>query len=335
MEYFIEKWTVVEDGNPLTWALCCRIRTALPVFEKISAAWQGSPGSSGQPDPPSRPIRPLARLVPVAPFAPVHETYWAPRRRPIAGRFSIWHARLPPTMPSPTLSSPSETDHGYRLDTPAANPDYTHGQRHRGPEVKRRHWRWMLVLAVLAVIVWLLPGIVVHTPLLRWILGKATADLNGTVTVQSASLGWFSPIAVEGVEVKDAQGKIGADAAGGQRRPVAGGHLVQLHEPRPVHPRKPETVARAARRRQQRGRPAGEVPRAERTDVIADEDRPRAWKIIDGSVSVSRAAHRPELASEQAGRELRHARRHRRADEGAKFRPICPTPSGPANSGPA
>jgi len=72
---------------------------------------------------------------------------------------------------------------------------------------KRRHWRWMLVLATLAVIVWLLPSIVVHTPLLHWILGKATADLNGTVTVGSASLGWLSPVAVEGVEVKDAKGR--------------------------------------------------------------------------------------------------------------------------------
>jgi hypothetical protein len=65
----------------------------------------------------------------------------------------------------------------------------------------------LFVLATLAVIVWLLPAIVVHTPLLHWILGKATADLNGTVTVGSASLGWLSPVVVEGVEVKDAKGR--------------------------------------------------------------------------------------------------------------------------------
>ena len=76
------------------------------------------------------------------------------------------------------------------------------------PKAKqRRHWRLALVLAVLVAIIWLLPSIVVHTPLLHWILGKATADINGSVTVGSASLGWFSPIAVEGVEVKDAKGK--------------------------------------------------------------------------------------------------------------------------------
>ncbi len=75
------------------------------------------------------------------------------------------------------------------------------------PPRKYRRRRLMIVSAVLLVIVWLLPGIVVHTPLLNWILGKATANLNGSVTVGSASLGWFSPIAVENVEIKDAKGK--------------------------------------------------------------------------------------------------------------------------------
>lgn len=34
MEYFIEKGVDVEDGNPLTWALCCRNRPALGIFKK-------------------------------------------------------------------------------------------------------------------------------------------------------------------------------------------------------------------------------------------------------------------------------------------------------------
>ncbi len=72
---------------------------------------------------------------------------------------------------------------------------------------KRRRWRLLVALAVLLVVVWLLPSIVAETPLFSWILKTATADLNGSVTVRSASLGWFSPIAVEGVEVKDAVGK--------------------------------------------------------------------------------------------------------------------------------
>jgi len=63
------------------------------------------------------------------------------------------------------------------------------------------------MLAMLAVLVWLLPNIVAHSPLFGWIVRKAAADLNGTVSIQSVSLGWFSPITVSGFEVKDAEGK--------------------------------------------------------------------------------------------------------------------------------
>ncbi len=34
MEYFIEKGADVEDGNPLAWALCSHLRTALPIFKQ-------------------------------------------------------------------------------------------------------------------------------------------------------------------------------------------------------------------------------------------------------------------------------------------------------------
>ncbi len=72
---------------------------------------------------------------------------------------------------------------------------------------KRRPWRIPAMLAMLAALVWLLPGIVAHSPLLGWIVRKATADLNGTVSIQSVSLGWFSPVTVSGVEVKNIEGK--------------------------------------------------------------------------------------------------------------------------------
>ncbi|MCD4727713.1 MAG: hypothetical protein K8R46_08625, partial [Pirellulales bacterium] len=72
---------------------------------------------------------------------------------------------------------------------------------------KRRAWRILSMLAMLAVLVWVLPGIVAHSPLLGWIVRKASADLNGTVSIQSVSIGWFSPVRASGVEVKDAEGK--------------------------------------------------------------------------------------------------------------------------------
>ena len=76
-----------------------------------------------------------------------------------------------------------------------------------GKRKKRRAWRLLAMLAMLTVLVWLLPGIVAHSPLLGWIVRKATTDLNGTVSIQSVSLAWFSPVTVSGVEVKDAEGK--------------------------------------------------------------------------------------------------------------------------------
>ena len=73
------------------------------------------------------------------------------------------------------------------------------------PQPRRRRRWWLLsIFAFLVTVVWLLPGIIANTPLLPWILAKATADLNGTLQVKSASLGWFSPIAVEEIEVRDA-----------------------------------------------------------------------------------------------------------------------------------
>ena len=60
---------------------------------------------------------------------------------------------------------------------------------------------------MLAVFVWLLPMIVANTPLLPWIVKQATAELNGSATIQSASLGWFSPVGATGIEVRDKDGK--------------------------------------------------------------------------------------------------------------------------------
>jgi hypothetical protein len=73
--------------------------------------------------------------------------------------------------------------------------------------VRKRRWRLLAVLLMLAALLWFTPAIVAHTPLLRWILARATAELDGTLTVQSASLGWFSPIAARDIEVRDAKGE--------------------------------------------------------------------------------------------------------------------------------
>ena len=57
------------------------------------------------------------------------------------------------------------------------------------------------VLAIL--LFWLLPAIAGHSSLVGWIANRASADLEGRVEVQSASLGWFSPITLYGVRIVD------------------------------------------------------------------------------------------------------------------------------------
>ncbi len=88
---------------------------------------------------------------------------------------------------------------------------------------RRRRRRWLVVaLPILAVVFWL-PAIVARTPLLSWVLAIAAADLQGTVTVQSASLGWFSPIAADGLAIRDSGGEPVLQASGvrGDRSLVA------------------------------------------------------------------------------------------------------------------
>ena len=75
------------------------------------------------------------------------------------------------------------------------------------PKRQRRSWRLLAAPAIVAAVVWFLPAIIAHSPLLGWIIGRAAGDLNGSVAIQSASLGWLSPINAQGVEVCDAEGK--------------------------------------------------------------------------------------------------------------------------------
>ncbi len=79
-----------------------------------------------------------------------------------------------------------------------------HGESPR-PEPKRRHWflRLGFLLFLLAALFWFTPVIICKTPLLGWIVQKASGNLKGTISIRSASLGWLSPIAIGGIEVRD------------------------------------------------------------------------------------------------------------------------------------
>ena len=70
----------------------------------------------------------------------------------------------------------------------------------------RRHWPIVAGIGVLSVL-WLLPVLIAHTPIIDGMIRNAASDLNGTVHVESASLGWFSPLVLRGVEVRGADGQ--------------------------------------------------------------------------------------------------------------------------------
>ena len=96
-------------------------------------------------------------------------------------------------------------DRSSRRRSPQAEPPQPPARR------GRRGIKLLFALAVMGVLIWLLPAIVARTPLLDWIMGRATADLNGTASIGSLSLGWFSPVEASGVKVKDKQGEVVAE----------------------------------------------------------------------------------------------------------------------------
>src|SRR5690606_36842689 len=82
----------------------------------------------------------------------------------------------------------------------------------------RRSWRggrlqkWILLVGGLLLLTWAAPMIAAHTPLRNMILGSVCGDINGTVTAGSASLGWFSPVVLSDVEIREVDGSLIAAA---------------------------------------------------------------------------------------------------------------------------
>lgn len=65
----------------------------------------------------------------------------------------------------------------------------------------------LVLLLLLVALAWFAPAIVANTGLLKTVVARVGADLNGTVTADGASLGWFTPVTLRGVTVADADGK--------------------------------------------------------------------------------------------------------------------------------
>jgi translocation and assembly module TamB len=77
------------------------------------------------------------------------------------------------------------------------------------PVSRRRRWlkRLLPLTTVLGLGVWFAPAVVAKTELRNRFARQALADLHGSVEVGSASLGWFSPVELRDVIIKDEQGR--------------------------------------------------------------------------------------------------------------------------------
>jgi len=110
------------------------------------------------------------------------------------------HPRRPDARP-PRLPS-------YR-QTAMETPPPTRGGRPRLPFYQRRGFQWTIgFVAALLLIIWALPVIIAKTPLINSLVGIGARDLDGSLRIGSASLGWFSPIACSDLEIRDPQNKV-------------------------------------------------------------------------------------------------------------------------------
>src|SRR5688572_1198079 len=90
---------------------------------------------------------------------------------------------------------------------------------------------WGVTLAILALVLWLSPIVVARTPLLNQILASLLADLPGSLTAQTASLGWFSPVALYDVQLRDEQDELLARAESVEGTVALWSLLLNPHQP--------------------------------------------------------------------------------------------------------
>ena len=83
-------------------------------------------------------------------------------------------------------------------------PGSTPRQRSAAPEKRRRKWPWVLLF--LLVVLLLLPNIVGWFGLHQYALPYALKDFDGKANFKSASMGWFQPVRLSGVEITDKAG---------------------------------------------------------------------------------------------------------------------------------
>jgi hypothetical protein len=80
------------------------------------------------------------------------------------------------------------------------------GDRKAAAWLRRWSLRFALATVGLVALVWAAPILAARTPLVSWLCARAAAPYGCTVHVGSASLGWFRPIVLSGVEIRDSKG---------------------------------------------------------------------------------------------------------------------------------
>jgi hypothetical protein len=73
---------------------------------------------------------------------------------------------------------------------------------------KRRRWPWVLlgIFVLILLFIVLLPTIASTGPVTSIVLGEVNKQINGAVSIDSCSFGWFSGFKINGIRVADAQG---------------------------------------------------------------------------------------------------------------------------------
>lgn len=95
-------------------------------------------------------------------------------------------------------------------DRPNSRPQLI--KKAQAPPRKFRPMRWLVFgLLGLGLLVGLAPTIISKTALGDWLLGQVVPSAWGTVEVGQRDLGWFSPVAVGNVRLKNAQGELLAE----------------------------------------------------------------------------------------------------------------------------
>ena len=95
----------------------------------------------------------------------------------------------------------------FEPDTRQSRRQRQEEQRSRRSEQERpRRRRWPWVLLVLLVIIGLLPNLIGWFGLQNQLIPMALGDFQGKVNVRSASVGWFQPITLQGIEASDLAG---------------------------------------------------------------------------------------------------------------------------------